>query len=262
MTALLTLQQAKDYGKLRLKKFRDEQQCMLLEGERLVEDAMHSRVPLRMVIVEQGKEEQFARLLSAAEAAGQEVRAASPKLFARMADTRSPQGIAAIAELSSLDAESALEGASPGRPLFAVHGVHDPGNLGTMIRTTAWFGGNTLLLSADSVDVFNPKVVRSSMGALFSLRIGCYPSHEWLLDAARRTGRRLAVTTAGGGTAPGDVGDSASLLIVLGSEAHGVPAALIDAADLRVTIPGGGAESLNLSIAHAILQYSWSAQKG
>ncbi len=258
----LTQQQAKDFGKLRLKKFRDEQQCMLLEGERLVTDALRSPAALRMVIVERGKEDRYAALLDSAEARGSELRIAAPKLFERMADTRSPQGIAAVAELPTLDPESALEQADDRLPLFALHGVTDPGNLGTIIRSTAWFGGNTLLLSADSVDPFSPKVVRGSMGAIFNVRIGQYPSAAWLIDAAERSNRRLAVTSAEGGTAPGEVAHSSSILAVLGNEAYGVPEELMEASGMRVTIPGGGTESLNLSISHAILQFSWSTQKG
>jgi TrmH family RNA methyltransferase len=182
---------------------------------------------------------------------------APTKLFEKLTDTRNPQGIAAVAALPSTDADEALRFASREHPLIALHGIADPGNLGTIIRTTDWFGGNALLISEDSVDPFNPKVVRSSMGSLFRVRIGSFPSLEWLLEAARSSGRKLTVTTAAGGIPPSAVSDPGSLIVVLGSEAHGLPSSIFASADMHVTIPGGGTESLNLAVSHAILQYAW-----
>jgi TrmH family RNA methyltransferase len=176
----------------------------------------------------------------------------------KLSDTAHPQGVFAVLPLPRTDAAEAIAAAAKGFPLFALHGAADPGNLGTIMRTTEWFGGTSLLLSTDSVDPFNPKVLRSSMGSLFRLHLGRYPSLEWLIEAAAKNGRTLVATTAEEGIAPRAYPHFASSIILLGSEAHGLSQETLGTVSRRLTIPGNGAESLNLAMAHAVLAYEAS----
>ncbi|MAL96817.1 TrmH family RNA methyltransferase [Hydrocarboniclastica marina] len=171
----------------------------------------------------------------------------SDRQMAQFADTKSPQGILAVAPLPpaagsapGADASSA----STGKAVY-LHEVQDPGNLGTILRTLAWFGGLRCLLSPGSVDPFNPKVVRSSMGAVFHVPI----ETEVSLAALGSRYSRIACLDIGGEplTSP-DFHDHDCYLF--GNEARGVPAEVSTLAAQRFTIPGAAAiESLNLASA-------------
>ena len=258
MSDALTQQQAKELARLRMKKYREEEGRMLLEGERLVADAVHGGGRPELVVIEERRFDAEEQLRADCASRAVPVLRAGARLMQKITDTRNPQGIAAVVGLPGTEPAEALAAADPALPLFALQGVSDPGNLGTVLRSTEWFGGASLLLSADSVEPFNPKVVRASMGSVLRLRIGVYRDVSWLTEAARISGRTLTATVAGGGSEPAELRGEA-LLAVLGSEAHGLPAELIAQISSRVTIPGSGAESLNVAIAHAVLSYAWRA---
>lgn len=253
----LTREQFDDISALRKRRERRSASATLLEGERLVEDALRNGAALRMLIVRDDEIETHTALLHRAARLHVPLFVTSAKKFARLADTEHPQGIAAVADIPRMDAEAALMAVPEHIPVVALHEVSDPGNLGTIIRSMDWFGAPLLLLSRGSVDAWNAKVVRASMGSIFRVNIAIYEQTEQLQRLAADTGRMLTVTVPEGGTT--DVASllRAPLLLLFGSEAHGLPPALIDAAGHRVSIPRrGGAESLNLAMAHAILMYA------
>ncbi len=164
----------------------------------------------------------------------------SERQMAQLADTRTPQGLIAVVPILPPPAPSAHE-----RAVY-FHEIQDPGNLGTVLRTLAWFGGFRCLLSPNSVDPYNPKVVRASMGALFHVPVETDVS----LDELARRYRRIACLDLGGEpiTAPAFADHDCYLF---GNEARGVPRESIAALGAqRFTIPGGGAiESLNVAAA-------------
>jgi TrmH family RNA methyltransferase len=137
-------------------------------------------------------------------------------------------------------------------------GVADPGNLGTVIRTADWFGCRGVLFSSGSADPFAPKTVRSTMGSIFRVRLGELADADALVTLAEETGRELLAAVATGGAAPGEWKGGRGPLLVLGSEAHGLPPELLDRIPHRISLPGGGAESLNLAVAHGILLHTLS----
>jgi TrmH family RNA methyltransferase len=151
--------------------------------------------------------------------------------------------------------------------VVALHGAADPGNLGTILRTSDWFGSRALLLSAGSVDPGNPKTVRASMGSLFRVATGEYADLPALIRLAHERG--YAVTITGVRPVGGRYGSSiglddalhsslpARMLLLLGSEAHGLPDEVRALADFSLHIARrGGAESLNLATAHGILLFA------
>lgn len=165
----------------------------------------------------------------------------SDRQMAQLTDTRTPQGILAVVPLppaptASAECEKAVY----------LHEVQDPGNLGTILRTLAWFGGFRCLLSPGSVDPYNPKVVRSSMGAVFHVPVETDVS----LDTLALRYSNIACLDIGGDviTSPGFHSHDCYLF---GNEARGVPAnALSKLSARRFTIPGAAAvESLNLASA-------------
>lgn len=258
MHAPLTRLLATELGKLHLRKYREEQGRFMIEGERLVADALRAGARIRLAVVTPERLARSAALVDDLAAAGIPVLEASEKLFEKIAATREPQGIAAVADLPALDAGEALRAVPAGRPAAALWGVSDPGNFGTMIRTTDWFGGGGLLYSAGSADPFSPKVVRATMGSLFRVRLGEAGSFEELRMLASETGRELVAAVAEGGTEADAWRPSGSELLVFGGEAHGLPAELLDRIPRRIRIAGSGAESLNLAVSHGILMHALS----
>ena len=137
-------------------------------------------------------------------------------------------------------------------PLLLLYRVNNPNNLGALLRTADWFGFRTVLISAGSCEATNPKVVRTSMGSLFHLTVAEEVDFETLLPALR--GRfRLVGSDPEKGIPPHPCAPATALL--LGSESHGLPQSLLALTDERWRIPGGGAESLSLPQAAAIMMY-------
>jgi len=169
--------------------------------------------------------------------------------MAQLADTRTPQGILAVVPIPDSDIKP---GAEPGEKAIYLHEVQDPGNLGTILRTLAWFGGFRCLLSPGSVDPYNPKVVRASMGAIFHLPIEtevpltCVSNRYSSVACLDLNGDKLTAESF-----------SHHDCYLFGNEARGVPQeALIQLAATPYTIVGNGEiESLNLASAVNMCAY-------
>jgi TrmH family RNA methyltransferase len=169
--------------------------------------------------------------------------------MSQMSDTKSPQGIIAAVPFAPVQASNLQPAnAQPAKNERAIYlyEIQDPGNLGTILRTLAWFGGFRCLLSANSVDPYNPKVVRSSMGAIFHVALEQYVALE--VVAERYT--RIACLDMQG-KALSDCGFKEFDCYVFGNEARGVPREQLEAMQAQpFTINGSGAiESLNLASA-------------
>lgn len=244
-----------------MKKFREEHGRFVIEGERLVSDAWNAGAKIFLAIVASDRVDRYAELLSEMEEVGIPVLESSPKLFERICDTRQPQGIAVEAELPVLNARAALNAVDIGQPATVLWEISDPGNFGTVIRTTDWFGVKGLLFSSESADPFNSKVVRGTMGSLFRVQLGAVDSFEELQRLAKESGRELVATVAEGGTDARAWKTNGRELLVFGSEAHGLPAELLDQIPKRIRITGGSAESLNLGISHGILMHALTSGK-
>ena len=223
--------------KLHQKKYRQELGHCLVEGEHLVlelENADKHNPKLAA-----------AKLYVTADYADWSTQfekvEVSNKQMAGMSDTKSPQGILAVvpmAAISPIVDEKAVG--------IYLHEIQDPGNLGTILRTLAWFGGFHLLLSPGSVDPFNPKVIRSSMGALFHVPM------ELDVDITTLTERFEAIACL---DMQGEPLSSPEFkqrdCYIFGNEARGVPREHLDSLQAKAfTIPGVGLiESLNLATA-------------
>jgi TrmH family RNA methyltransferase len=185
-----------------------------------------------------------------------DIHSVSKKHMAQLSDTKSPQGIIACVPLPTLarTSNTSIVEAQGERCIY-LHEVQDPGNLGTILRTLAWFGGFRLLLSSNSVDPFNPKVVRSSMGAIFHVPIELDVE---LSELQTRFKKFAYLDMQGSQVNTPEFADYDCYLF--GNEARGVPsAALIDCNAKAFTIPGNGSiDSLNLASAVNICMYQLS----
>lgn len=150
-----------DIRKLHQKKYREESGCFLLEGEHLVQELQKAAVhDARLRASEVYFTREYAHWTSALT-----THVVNSRHMMQISETRSPQGIAAVVPLLTAPAPQA------GDRAVYLHEIQDPGNLGTILRTLAWFGGFRCLLSPDSVDLHNGKVVRASMGAIFHVPV-------------------------------------------------------------------------------------------
>jgi TrmH family RNA methyltransferase len=164
----------------------------------------------------------------------------------QISETRSPQGIAAVVPLLAASAPE------PGARAVFLHEIQDPGNLGTILRTLAWFGQFRCLLSPDSVDAHNGKAVRASAGALFHVPVEIDVP---LATLPARFGRIASLDLRGQSTATPEFRQFDCY--VFGSEARGLPRDALAALKAQpFTIPGTGAiESLNVATTVSICQY-------
>ncbi|MEO8147291.1 MAG: RNA methyltransferase [Bacteroidia bacterium] len=141
--------------------------------------------------------------------------------------------------------------------LIALDDINDPGNFGTIIRTADWFGIKSIVCSTATADAYNSKTVQSAMGSLFRINVAYVDLKKWLSDYKLQTGNRLYGTTLEGKNIYNQKLDDKGVIII-GSESHGINAALLDEIDSLITIPsysstGSGAESLNAAVAAGIV---------
>ena len=182
----------------------------------------------------------------------------APKVMERVATTEAPQPVLAVVErrTASLDA---LDDASF---VLVADRIADPGNAGTMLRSAEAAGVDAVVFTGGSVDVFNPKVVRSSAGALFAAPVVVDVSLEEVAERCRRAPRPLRVfgTSSHEGAAYDEVDLTAPVALVVGNEAHGLDSSA--PVDDWVTIPHRGrAESLNVAMAATVLVFEAARQR-
>jgi TrmH family RNA methyltransferase len=207
--------------------------------------------------------ERFSGMLDAARRRGHEPRIVTPEVLAAMTGDEgavTPQGVLAVCRLVGRSLGAALPHSTP--PLVAVlAGVQDPGNAGTIIRAADAAGAGAVVLTEGSVDVHNPKCVRSTAGSLFHLPIATRAPLEQVVAALRRRGVRVLAADGSGATDLDDLVDDGALAgptaWIFGNEANGLPDAARELADDVVRVPlHGRAESLNVATAAAVCLYA------
>ncbi|WP_404397352.1 RNA methyltransferase [Stutzerimonas chloritidismutans] len=238
-----------DIKKLHQKKYRAEFGHFLVEGEHLVLElqkaALHNPLLQRSELYVTSAYEHWQSPFKP--------HLISDRQMAQIADTKTPQGIVALVPMPATGAPVAAPLA--GERAIYLHEVQDPGNLGTILRTLAWFGNFRCLLSPGSVDPYNPKVVRSSMGAIFhaplELDVG--------LDSLHSRFERIACLDMSGEPVQ-TASFQAFDCYLFGNEARGVPREHLSALKAEpFTIPGCGAiESLNLAATVNMCAYELS----
>lgn len=242
---------------------RASERAFVLEGPRLVEDAIRRGTALEAVYLGQHARQAFHTLLDAPALVDVPVAELKEGVLEKLGSTRTPQPVLAVAAIPSSPAVSDLTGAGP---VVVTVGVSDPGNLGTLMRSAEASGCAGLVCAGDSVDAYNPKVVRASAGSVLGIPVVAAPAGERLdpvavLDALGAAGRsRLGAAV--GGTAMDALDLAAPVALVLGSEAHGLPADVQQRLDGTIGIPmDGPADSLNVAMAGTVLCFEAARQR-
>ena len=227
---------------LKEKKGRDEQNAFLVEGVRMVREALSSSFPVLAILLREGFQPDFALPDSAA------VYFLPENVFRSVCDTKTPQGIAAVLERRT--------GEALGSRLLALDCVQDPGNVGTMIRTADAAGFDGVILGPDCADLFSPKVLRSTMGSIFRLGFSFPASLAESLNQYRNSGYSVISSQLDGDSFYDRKNVSDSLILIIGNEGNGISDAVKSCATHHLRLPmRGGAESLNAAVAAGIMMY-------
>lgn len=248
----------KQICKLHQVKHRRSQQRFLLEGTHLLQAALALGWPLEIVCYTPDWQQQHPDLLEQALKQAERVEVVSPGVLQALATTVQPDGVVATAGSRRRHAPAfALQSLG-----LVLETLQDPGNLGTIIRTAAAAGVDGLLLSHDSVDLENPKVLRASAGQWFRLPMSVSPNLAVEIDRYRQQGFQIIATLPTASQTYWDLNFKIPTLILLGNEGAGLSPDLAQGADHQVQIPlAAGVESLNVAIAAALLLYEVQRQR-
>lgn len=232
---------------------RRELGAFLAEGVRLVEDAFAAGWQFMFVMYTQGLSERAWKMLQTMEKAGIEIESVSPELFQSISETQTSQGVLAVLQLDSLPA--------PADPSFllVLDQVRDPGNLGTLLRTAAAAGVDTVLLTPTTTDAFAPKVVRAGMGAHFRLPIHAL---SWPEISAQISHHPVYLAEMEGALSFWEADFRSPFSLIIGGEAEGASETAREQTTHAINIPmPEGVESLNAAVAGAVMMFEVVRQR-
>ncbi len=225
---------------LKDRKGRRESGCFLVEGRKMVEEALASAFDVETVLVQEGMELPDGLTMPVYELPAH--------VLAAVCDTKTPQGIAAVVRMKE---QSAL-----GKHIVVLDGVQDPGNVGTIIRTADAAGLDGVLLSTQCADVFSPKVLRATMGSIFRMNLRTTDDLPGELTKLREKGYSILSSQLDGTPFYEREKVAERFALIIGNEGNGVSEQVQQTATHQVRLPmRGGAESLNAAIAAAIMMY-------
>lgn len=181
----------------------------------------------------------------------------------KVLDLATPQSVVAVAGQRRVGLRSLLDDArGRARPVLALVGIQDPGNAGTLVRVAEAAGCAGVVFTEGSVDPWNPKTVRATAGALLRIPVCEGVGAVELLEGAAQVRVPLVATVARGGAPPEDVDLRGAVLLLVGSEAHGLPDELLQAASAEVSVPmEGHIESLNAAVSGALVGFEAARQR-
>jgi TrmH family RNA methyltransferase len=232
-------------------KRRQEEQVFVVEGVRLAEEALHAGWEAQLVLFTDALDKRGKAVVDGFSTQGVPFEQVSEIVMKAVSETETPQGLLVVLTQQTLPV--------PQLPdfLLILDGVHDPGNLGTVLRTAAATGVQAALLAPGCADAWSPKVLRAGMGAHFRL-----PVHNLSWQDIRHMlkqsmlGLRIYLADSSGGIAYTEVDFSTPLALIVGGEAAGAGTEAESLADEKVHIPmPGGSESLNAAVAASILLF-------
>lgn len=228
------------------------------EGRKLFEEAVKEKIPLEAVFVKEGLLSEFAekdypfRVISV-----------SDGVYEKISHEKSPEGIFCVSK--ALDKLHILyiiyKGRVSNSPILILDGIRDPGNLGTVLRTASAFGYGNVIMSEDCADIYNPKTVRASMGAVFRQPTVRVRELSLTVSALRESGFKIySAALDKNAVSVKNIVTDASVAFIVGNEGNGIRREVIDASNGTVIIPmESGTESLNAAAAATVLlweQYS------
>jgi TrmH family RNA methyltransferase len=242
----------------RRRTVREKERRYIIDGPLLVAEAIRMHVPIEAIYVEAGTNES---IVDDATAAGIRVHVVPPGAVHQFTDVMTPQGVVALAPMQPFTLEQALERAA-NTPLLVLCAVGDPGNAGTLVRMAEASGVGAVLFCDGSVDPFAPKCVRASAGSIFHVPVVSGGKPVQVLEAIGGRGVQRLGTDAHRGKPYDEVDLTVPFALVLGNEAHGLPADVAEQLDGWVHVPmAGDVESLNVAMAGSVICFEAARQR-
>ncbi|HHD2751941.1 TPA: TrmH family RNA methyltransferase [Clostridium perfringens] len=237
----------KEIKKLKEKKHRIKSNKYLIEGLRFVEEAIKSKVSIDSIIfTEVFKEKNPEFFLNINEDI--KLIQMNDALLKQLCSTENPQGVIGVINMQNKELKS-------GELVVLVDKVQDPGNMGTIIRTAHAAGAAGIVMTKGTVDIYNDKTLRSTMGSIFYIPVVEDDSLEYV-KSLKEDGYRLVVSSLQGKNNFFEENLQGKIMIAVGNEGNGVSDEVYEIADIKVKIPmPGEAESLNVAVATSIMIY-------
>lgn len=236
-------------------KARNEEQVFLVEGLR-----MFSEVPAERVEKVYVSESLYNKKKQELHLDKFPVEILSDSVFQYVSDTKTPQGILCIVKQKKYHTEDLLDIKNP--HFIVLDNLQDPGNLGTIVRTAEGAGVDAVFLSKESVDIYNPKTIRSTMGSIYRMPVVYVEDLLELLNTFKQKGIKSYAAHLEGKNSYDKEDYQAGTAILIGNEGNGLRDEVADSADIWVQIPmQGKVESLNAAIAASILMFEVYRQR-
>ena len=240
----------KNIKKLKDKKYRENK--FIVEGERIVEEAIQENVEISVIVIEESFYNNIEKQDLIKKATKYNTLIVTDKVFLDISDVKTPQGILAVInknENKEIDKNTPY--------IMALDNLQDPGNIGTIIRTLDSANIKQLIVSKGSVDAYSPKVVRSTMGAIFRVNVIEVENLVETMQNLKNSGFEVVSTSLETDKSIYDISYNKKVVII-GNEANGVSKEILEMSDYKVKIPMlGKTESLNASVAASIMIYEY-----
>lgn len=240
----------KNTKKLKERKNRTKTNKYIIEGFRLVQEAFKAKVDVDYLIVAEDAEDKVDEFLAGYINEDIKIYRITNNLFKELISTENPQGILAVINMNTIKLKS------DGDFYLVCDKLQDPGNLGTIIRTAHAAGVQGIILTKGTVDIYNEKTIRSTMGSIFYIPIHYDDENLSLVKELKEKGFNLVVTSLDTDKNFFEADLKDKVLLTVGNEGNGVSDEVLAMADTKVKIPmPGNAESLNVAIAASVIMY-------
>lgn len=248
-------------GKLHEKKYRNIEKMFICDGVKLFFESCEFCEKIAYIILNNNTDfdDKVIKKIKEKISEGTEVLCVTEEVFSKISKENAPQGIITIVkylETTHCFSESSINFDSNDK-ILVIESVRDPGNIGTIIRNSAAFGIDKLVLTSDCADIYSTKVIRASMGAIFKVKIDVVENLPKTIHNLKNIGKRvLCAGLTNNSLVLGKDRIGINDVIVIGNEGHGVSSELISLCDQIITIPmKSNTESLNAAIAASIFMW-------
>ncbi len=242
-------------------KRRKKEKAFLIEGLKMVEEALRDNLGVKTVVAAPSLVQHHGKgVLKLAESRGIDVLWISERLMDALSESKTPQPVMAEVTMKHHSEEGLL--ANEAGLIIIAHQLQDPGNIGTIIRTTEAVGASGLAITQNTVDPFNAKAIRASMGSILRLPIVLIGDISVFIKKCKQKGFQTAATVLTGEKTHFDINLTKPTVVVLGQEGAGLPQDIMAEIDLRVRIPMAATiDSLNVATAAAVILYEAMRQR-
>jgi TrmH family RNA methyltransferase len=242
-------------------KQRKKDKAFLIEGIKMVEEALRDKAGVKMVVASPSLTQHHGKgVLKLAEKQSVEVLWISEKLLDSVSESKTPQPVMAAVEIREHSEEGLL--ANPSGLIVICHQLQDPGNLGTIIRTSEAVGASGVAITPNTVDPYNAKTVRASMGSILRMPVVRVGEVSTFIKKCRQKGYQTMALVLNGEKTHFEIDLRKPTVVILGQEGSGLPEEILKDVDLRIRIPmAETTDSLNVATSAAVFLYEALRQR-